>query len=1329
MPGPADANQPRPHSLLIQRRTFLKYGASGVLGASALKLGRGLGLTSASADTASSELIFLIGTYNNSDAEFALAPDGYEQYSTQFPNNVSYVVGTSTPGQDWSYIQPGPRDAWAGSTVHPFTITYNLSSVPAGDPRLEIWYVDTNNAADGAPTVQVTSNGTIVSTTALPGGGGGGYASSSPEVPYALEATIPASTLTTGTNTITITNTAGSWTVYDAVGLLPELVPGAPPEILLQGVMPSVFFTGTTGASQITDVSMINTGNSGEVTFTATTNGAAAKTTVNVPAAGSIQQLGIIPASSTGLATLAVTSSAGGSFQVPLPYQRRWQVYLVHGSHQDIGYTALPPDVDEYQEQYIDTAVATAQATAGYPAEARFRWTMEHAWSLENYVQDRAPAEIQPVAALLQSGQFELGASYDNQLHDLSTSEQMARQMYSGARTLAERFGISINTSVQDDVTGETWQDIQVLSKAGVKYLYLGPNATRAPRPQDPPALFWWQAPNGSRILTWYGSTANGAGGSAYATGYSLDLDGPLSQFSSLADGVASWLSGLETGNYSRTIVAIQMFLDNHAPVTTLPALVAEWNQTYAYPKLILSTPTAFFEAISQLDPDSIPTNSGDWTCWWSDGAGSSAQQTAQNRRAQARTTAAEILGALSSLTTPTDQIRQQTLDQAYRQAELYTEHTWGASHPSFTDAEWPYKQAHAINADNMSSRALASATGDLAAQVLNSSAWPAVAVFNTLSWARSGPVLATVPEGTGGSQAFQLLDGGENAMPYELAPAAAGQITLRFIARDVPPVGYATYQLVPANGSEPSGSGTDPALHADSSGLENQYFRITLNPATGTITSIYDKARGQELADSSSSFQVNQFVYRPNPEGSDKQADDPTSAASQWSPTAATVKVLSSGPVSATVAVTSDTGAGGATTGISALTAHITLYAGIPEVYISDTVDKVEVDTAEEAYFAFPFKVDNPQVTYEVPGTWVRFFTDQLPGSALDWQSIQSYADISGPTGGVTLSSRDAPLVEFDHIRTDEFITRPGRLDGTPDQVDPSQYLPANGSVFSYVYNNLWWTNYRIAQAGTTTFDYRISSHADGFDPVRATHDGWGHLAPLVPMAVPAHQHGAHQPGSHSLVTVDQPNVIVQTIKQSDASAPGLAIRLLEVAGRSCQASLTLPFQAGAATLDDITERPQSALATSGNQVKVPVEAHGIVTLTVLPELVLTVSAPASTPAAPTPAPYRTTDIPFVDVPELPAGQSLPITVTLFNHSHQVQSGSLSLSAAGGLTVSPASSPIANVARGASTSATFTVTAPATASTGDVILTATADVGASVTPAKIVLDVTSAAS
>lgn len=1247
----------------------------------------------ANADTTA---IFGIGTHDGSDAEFALAPSSYAQYPARFPQDVNYTVGSSTPDQDWSYVEPGPADAWAGSRAHAFTITYDLSSVPAGDPQLVVWYLDTNE--NSPPTTRVISNGTEVKTVNLPAGGGGGVFGESPQRPYTLGVLIPASTLKTGTNTLTIQNTGGSWTIYDAAELLPPPSPGAPPDVSIDTATPTPLFANTAGQPQIVNVSVFNDGNAGDVTFTADTDGAKTTTTVNVPYGPSTQQIGVVPASGADPANLTITSSAGGSVQLRLPHQRRWQLYLLHGSHQDIGYTDTQPIVRQHQDQYIDTAVQQCQQTAGAPSDDQFHWTIEHAWMLENYVADRPTADVQAVAACLRSGQFELAGSYDNQLFDLSSSEQMARALYAGTRTLADRFGIHPDAAIQDDVTGVTWQDIQVLAKSGIKYLMNGANPTRAPRPENTPALFWWKAPNGSKVLTWYSDP------NSYGEGYNF-LNQPASQLDNAVAGAESLLSGLQNEGYPRDIYPIQMFLDNRPPVTTLPDLVSAWNQKYSYPRLIFSTPTPFFRAISQESPDSIPTYGGDWSGWWSDGAASSAHETAQTREAQTRTTTAETLGALSSLTTPADQDRQATLDEAYQQGELYTEHTWGAANPSYDDPEWPYKQNFAVRADQLSGQALTAATGDLAGQMQNSSSWPEVSVFNSLSWARSGEVKAAVPEGELGGRPFRLLDADGNVVPYELVSTTGGNIVLRFVATDVPSVGYATYRLVPTSetGGETPVVGSDPALHADSAGLENRYFRIALDPTTGTITSIYDKARGQELLDRASPFTGNQFVYRPNCAGADKFNACPTSAARQWSPTSGSVRVLSSGPVSATVEVTADPGAGGATTGISGLTQRITLYADTPRVDISDTVNKVRVDTAEEAYFAFPFKVDNPQVTYEIPDGSARFFTDQLPGSALDWQAIQSYADVSNGSGGVTFSSPDAPLVEFDHIRTQEFLTRPGRLDGTPFTVDPSKYLPKNGSIFPYAYNNLWFTNYRIAQAGPTTFHYAITSHAGGFDAVRDTRAGQGAQTPLVPVGVGGRQDGAYNPGDHSLISLDQPNVVVQTIKRAYGGAPGLTVRLREVAGRSVQTNLHLPFQVGAATMDDLTERPQSALSTRGNVVQVPVEANGIVTLTVLPQLVVNATAPTTTIAR---------------------GHGVPVTVSLVNNSHQTLSGSLSLSQQDGLTISPASAAFSGVAPGDTASAVFTVTAPAATPTGAVTLTAAANGGASVTPAKLTLNV-----
>jgi len=171
--------------------------------------------------------IFSIGTYDHSDAEFALAPAGYESYLTDFPNDVNYAIGTSAPGQDWPYIQPGPDDAWAGNRVHPFTISYSLPAAPATNPELVIYYLDTQNKVP--PAVTVLSNGTSVGTVQTIPGGGNGFLTEPPLVYSSVAVVIPATTLQAGANTLTIENTSGSWSVYDAVELLPgELVPPTP---------------------------------------------------------------------------------------------------------------------------------------------------------------------------------------------------------------------------------------------------------------------------------------------------------------------------------------------------------------------------------------------------------------------------------------------------------------------------------------------------------------------------------------------------------------------------------------------------------------------------------------------------------------------------------------------------------------------------------------------------------------------------------------------------------------------------------------------------------------------------------------------------------------------------------------------------------------------------------------------------------------------------------------------------------------------------------------------------------------------------------------------
>jgi alpha-mannosidase len=1244
---------------------------------------------------AAADAVFTVGTADGSAAEFALGPAGWQGYATTFPDDADLTVGVDGPARELPYIHPGPIDGWAGSRPHTFTLRVNLTAAQVTSSYLTSHYLDTQEASP--PRLDVSVNGAAIGSRQLARGAGRGHLGNTDVRPSTARVFVPAATLRAGENVFTLTHATGSWAVYDHIELVSA--DGVPPGLTLDSLTPTVLFVERDGGErQLVDVSVTNDGPAVATTFTAAQGDQDSTTTVTVPSGTSTQRITVVPAPGPDPARLTVSAGPGVTeLSAPLPYQRRWEFHIDHGSHLDIGYTGLQSVVQEQQNEFLDQAITGCENTRDYPDAAKFRWGIESMWTLDNYVVERPKSQLDRLAACIRSGQIEITASYDNNLHDLQTAEQMVRMVYPGAKKFEQRFDTDVVTAFENDSPAVTWQYIQALHKSGVKYLVVGHNATRAPHsPQsNKPGLFWWEAPNGDRVLTWYTSPDT-----SYTEAYGLFPGGnPLADFGQSVTNIDARLRTVQATGFDQDLYLAMFRLDNIPAQLNLSDFAKRFNETYSSPKVVVSTPSRFFGEVEERGVEDLPVNRGDWSDWWVDGAGSSARETALTRDAQDRTADAETLGALASMTTPTDGRRQSTLDESYRQAELYTEHTWGAAGPTWDDPQWPVKRAFAEDADKLSRQALGSSLTDLSGQVANTGPWPSVAVFNPQSWERDGLVTVSVDEDRLGDRAFRLTDG-HREVPYEIVSRADGKVTIRFVARDVPSVGYRTFDLRPARGDDRGGSGTK--LRVDEHGMENEYYRLRLDERTGAIASIVDKRTGRELVDQDSPFDANQFLYRPNDAGANKWNDRLTSDRRQWTPTDASVRVVSRGPVTATLEVTHDPGPGGAVSGVRALTERITLTDGIPRVDIANTVDKTRVETAEEAYYAFPFEVDDPEVTYEVPATPVRFFDDQIPGAAMDWQAIGRYANLSNDRGGVLFSAPSAPMVEFDRLRTQEWIARPGRLDGGEVDVDEDRYRPKTGSVFSYTHNNLWGTNYRIAQDGPVTFRYAIGSHGGGADTVRATRFGAEVHSTLRGVGVSGRQHGAYRSGAHSLVSVDRPGVTVQTVKRADDGAPGITVRLLEVTGRDGTATVKLPFEVGAAQLADATERAERPLQVSGRSVRVPVEAHGIVTVLVQPELSLTARA---------------------GTPVVARGESTAVTVQLRNDSPRTVRGSISLS--GPFPVSPRRVTVPSLRPGKAFDARSTVTVPAGATPGDAVLTASADLGGGSTlPAKLALTV-----
>ena len=125
------------------------------------------------------------------------------------------------------------------------------------------------------------------------------------------------------------------------------------------------------------------------------------------------------------------SETARRSKTVVLAPQRKWSIFLLPNSHTDIGYTELQSRVAKNQAEYLDQVVEFCRATDGYPDEAKFRWNIEIAWALENYLKNRPAEKVQALVDLLRSGRVELSGWYVN-LSDVFAHEELIRAVLPG---------------------------------------------------------------------------------------------------------------------------------------------------------------------------------------------------------------------------------------------------------------------------------------------------------------------------------------------------------------------------------------------------------------------------------------------------------------------------------------------------------------------------------------------------------------------------------------------------------------------------------------------------------------------------------------------------------------------------------------------------------------------------------------------------------------------------------------------------------------------------------------------------------------------------------
>jgi hypothetical protein len=907
--------------------------------------------------------------------------------------------------------------------------------------------------------------------------------------------------------------------------------------------------------------------------------------------------------------------------EVPVEVQvepvRPWEVSLIHHSHFDIGYTDLQSRVIVEQLAYLDDALRLAESEPA-ASPSSFRWSVESIWMLREWIRRRRPETVDRFMQQVRNGRIELAAMPFN-MHTETCSTEELHGLLRYAREISARFGVEIPVAYQTDVPGCVAGTVDALSDAGVKYLAVAHNwaGRSVPYLSDGvrlPRLFRWASPGGSSVLVWQTTTAQGM---AYQEGANLGFHDSIENVEDLLPlyllaeasygypyddncfGFALGDRDYDRDPYPWNEIHLRVMGrvgDNCPPNRRLNEIVDEWNERWEYPKLAVSTSREFFEVVEERHAGAIETFVGDWNDWWADGIGSAARHLQMNREAQAGLSQASSVDALlGDHAVPGFDDR---LDAAWESVELFDEHTWGAAHPwTSGDAayetgvdQWHWKAEKAIRAQQdawMLTQEVLRAYAEKQGGAADASLW----VVNTEGTARGGLVTAFLPESLVHTRAsVRLVD---SRTGLELPFAEDDQINpvhrdagrhLRFRIEDVPPLGSCRVdvEIVDPHGRSVTSEGT-VAPHAAAEPvwrLDNGSIRVEVDPRRGWITSVRDLSTGHELVNWGSAFGFNAYVHdRLATQGhfnhlSGFVADsgpDLVLLADRTTQTHVAFEDAGRDDVSSWIRFRSFC------VGVEAIVTTVRVQSGSHAVDIENRVIKASTAGKESGFFAFPFALHDPVIRYEVSGSVAGTDIPRVPGGADYMHAVRDWVCLWEEGRSATLVTRDAPLIQHGDIAL-PYAPFPGTLKAR----EP-------GTVFSWIHNNLWDTNFPSEQPLDMVFRYRIGGPVEG-DPERAGARSAQLAADVVrPLLAVAADPSAQTRAADSLVGIDDPRARLLFGRREPDGA--ILVALQSIAETAIPVEITVAgrlYRAAAATLNG--DRRALLPVTDGGRVTVTI-------------------------------------------------------------------------------------------------------------------------------------------
>ena len=182
------------------------------------------------------------------------------------------------------------------------------------------------------------------------------------------------------------------------------------------------------------------------------------------------------------------------------PYMKQFSIAAVGNSHIDMAWLWPWTETVEVVRNTFGTAL---QLMREYPD---FKFTASAAQAYE-WIEEKYPAMFQEIQQRVKEGRWEvIGGMWVEPDLNMPDGESLVRQILYGKRYFREKFGKDINIGWNPDSFGYNWQLPQIYKRSGIDYFVTQKLLWASEFTKFPYRLFWWQAPDGSRLLTYFPS-------------------------------------------------------------------------------------------------------------------------------------------------------------------------------------------------------------------------------------------------------------------------------------------------------------------------------------------------------------------------------------------------------------------------------------------------------------------------------------------------------------------------------------------------------------------------------------------------------------------------------------------------------------------------------------------------------------------------------------------------------------------------------------------------------------------------------------------------------